>query len=158
MTEYDPLQNPRFQTHRFQRCARCCSMHAYSNVSYLAMDTQRCTCLAEYDPLEPNRRAVKAKVGHLRDPCSRVLDKRAQENGLLADEGKTGRRFSEITAVWMLHAYLVLSGSLLLLFLLFSSSWVVDQLSWWWPRKSCFYALEEGAGGRTGRKGRTVGI
>ncbi|CAN0504505.1 unnamed protein product, partial [Ectocarpus sp. 8 AP-2014] len=42
---------------------------------------------SEYDPLEPNRRAVKAKVGHLRDPCSRVLDKRAQENGLLADEG-----------------------------------------------------------------------
>ncbi|CAB1107316.1 unnamed protein product [Ectocarpus sp. CCAP 1310/34] len=45
---------------------------------------------SEYDPLEPNRRAVKAKVGHLRDPCSRVLDKRAQENGLLADEGVGG--------------------------------------------------------------------
>lgn len=42
----------------------------------------------EYDPLEPNRRAVKARVGRLRDPCSRVLDKRAEENGLLADKGE----------------------------------------------------------------------
>ncbi|CAN0035966.1 unnamed protein product [Pylaiella littoralis] len=41
---------------------------------------------SEYDPLEPNRRAIKAKVGRLRDPCSRVLDKRAEENGL-GDKG-----------------------------------------------------------------------
>lgn len=44
----------------------------------------------EYDPLEPNRRAVKAKVGRLCDPCSRVLDKRAEENGMLVDKGKGG--------------------------------------------------------------------
>eukprot|EP00903_Cladosiphon_okamuranus_P022456 g20655.t1 len=42
---------------------------------------------SEYDPLEPNRRAVKARVGRLRDPCSRVLDKRAEENGLLVGKG-----------------------------------------------------------------------
>eukprot|EP00752_Nemacystus_decipiens_P010646 g9482.t1 len=45
---------------------------------------------SEYDPLEPNRRAVKARVGRLRDPCSRVLDKRAEENGLLVDKGAGG--------------------------------------------------------------------
>lgn len=44
--------------------------------------------MAEYDPLEPNRQAVKARVGRLRDPCSRVLDKRAEENGLLVDKGE----------------------------------------------------------------------
>lgn len=43
----------------------------------------------EYDPLEPNRRAIKARVGRLRDPCSRVLEKRAEENGLLSEEGET---------------------------------------------------------------------
>lgn len=43
---------------------------------------------AEYDPLEPNRRAIKARVGRLRDPCRRVLDKRAEENSLLSDEGE----------------------------------------------------------------------
>lgn len=41
----------------------------------------------EYDPLEPNRRAVKARVGRLRDPCNRVLSKRAQENSLLSEKG-----------------------------------------------------------------------
>lgn len=46
---------------------------------------------SEYDPLEPNRRAVTAKVGRLRDPCSRVLDKRAEENGLLGDKGEGAR-------------------------------------------------------------------
>ena len=48
----------------------------------------RLLCLAEYDPLEPNRRAVKARVARLRDPCSRVLDKRAEENGLLVGKGE----------------------------------------------------------------------
>lgn len=43
---------------------------------------------AEYDPLEPNRRAIKARVDRLRDPCSRVLDKRAEENGMLSNEGE----------------------------------------------------------------------
>lgn len=42
----------------------------------------------EYDPLEPNRRAIKARVDRLRDPCSRVLDKRDEENGLLSNEGE----------------------------------------------------------------------
>lgn len=42
----------------------------------------------EYDPLEPNRRAIKAKVGRLRDPCSRVLDKRAEENGMQVENGE----------------------------------------------------------------------
>lgn len=42
----------------------------------------------EYDPLEPNRRAIKARVGRLRDPCSRVLDKRVEENSLLLEEGE----------------------------------------------------------------------
>ncbi|CAN0518686.1 unnamed protein product, partial [Scytosiphon promiscuus] len=41
----------------------------------------------EYDPLEPNRRAIKAQVHRLHDPCSRVLDKRAEENGILSAEG-----------------------------------------------------------------------
>ncbi|CAM9351671.1 unnamed protein product [Scytosiphon promiscuus] len=45
---------------------------------------------SEYDPLEPNRRAIKAKVGRLRDPCSRVLDKRAEEDGLLVDRSTGG--------------------------------------------------------------------
>lgn len=44
---------------------------------------------AEYDPLEPNRRSIKARVTQLCDPCSRVLDKRVEENALLsAGEGK----------------------------------------------------------------------
>lgn len=47
---------------------------------------------AEYDPLEPNRRAIKARVDRLRDPCSRVLDKRAEENGLLSNEGECSIR------------------------------------------------------------------
>ncbi|CAM9295211.1 unnamed protein product, partial [Discosporangium mesarthrocarpum] len=42
---------------------------------------------SEYDPLEPNRRAIKACVGKLHNPCSRVLDKRSEENSLLATEG-----------------------------------------------------------------------
>ncbi|CAM9913112.1 unnamed protein product, partial [Choristocarpus tenellus] len=42
---------------------------------------------SEYDPLEPNRQAIKVHVGVLRNPCSRVLDKRAEENNLLAAEG-----------------------------------------------------------------------
>lgn len=45
------------------------------------------TC-QEYDPLEPNRRAIKAQVHRLHNPCSRVLDKRAEENGILSAEGE----------------------------------------------------------------------
>lgn len=46
------------------------------------------TC-KEYDPLEPNRRAIKAQVHRLHNPCSRVLDKRAEENEILSTEGET---------------------------------------------------------------------
>lgn len=46
---------------------------------------------SEYDPLEPNRRSIKARVTQLCDPCSRVLDKRVEENALLsAGEGVSG--------------------------------------------------------------------
>ncbi|CAM9673937.1 unnamed protein product [Laminaria digitata] len=45
---------------------------------------------SEYDPLEPNRRAIKAQVRRLHNPCSRVLDKRAEENGILAAEAGAG--------------------------------------------------------------------
>lgn len=39
--------------------------------------------------MEPNRRAIIARVGNLRDPCSRVLQKRLEENALLSvDEGE----------------------------------------------------------------------
>lgn len=45
--------------------------------------------VSEYDPLEPNRRAIKARLGNLCDPCIRVLAKRDEEKKLLAGEGKS---------------------------------------------------------------------
>lgn len=62
-------------------------------------------CLSEYDPLEPNRRAVKARVGRLPDPCSRVLDKRAEENGLLVDKGELCLPFRQQTWCFFLGSF-----------------------------------------------------
>eukprot|EP00904_Undaria_pinnatifida_P002932 jgi/Undpi1/1263/HiC_scaffold_11.g04655.m1 len=45
---------------------------------------------SEYDPLAPNRRAIKAQVRRLQNPCRRVLDKRAEENGILAADDGAG--------------------------------------------------------------------
>ncbi|CAN0027289.1 unnamed protein product [Ascophyllum nodosum] len=41
---------------------------------------------SEYDPLEPNRNAIKVRVSRLRNPCRRVLDKRAEENCMMSGE------------------------------------------------------------------------
>lgn len=41
---------------------------------------------SEYDPLEPNRHCIKVDGRQLHDPCSRVLEKTREENGMLAGE------------------------------------------------------------------------
>lgn len=49
---------------------------------------------SEYDPLEPNRRAVKARVGTLEDPVKMVLNKHEQERNMLTSGGKSSWRSS----------------------------------------------------------------
>jgi len=39
---------------------------------------------SEYDPLEPNRRAIKVSAADVQDPCRRVVDKNLEEAGMLA--------------------------------------------------------------------------
>ncbi|CAM9490731.1 unnamed protein product, partial [Chrysoparadoxa australica] len=45
---------------------------------------------SEYDPLAPNREAIKATVHSLCDPTTRVLDKYAEENMALEGKGEAG--------------------------------------------------------------------
>lgn len=45
---------------------------------------------SEYDPLEPNRRSIKAKTGTLKDPTLMLLRKAEDEAGMLGDDkGRT---------------------------------------------------------------------
>ena len=49
---------------------------------------------SEYDPLEPNRRAIKADTGRLKDPTLMILQKHDDESGMLAkrkEKKKYGR-------------------------------------------------------------------
>ena len=47
---------------------------------------------SEYDPLEPNRRAIKAKPGKMNDPTLHILQKTIDESALLdPDFGKKGK-------------------------------------------------------------------
>ncbi|CAM9103694.1 unnamed protein product, partial [Phaeothamnion confervicola] len=39
---------------------------------------------SEYDPFAPNRHAIKAGIRGLKNPCARVLEKAAEEKGLLS--------------------------------------------------------------------------
>lgn len=44
---------------------------------------------SEYDPLEPNRRAIKAKTGKMKDPTLMILQKHEDESGTLVTKKKT---------------------------------------------------------------------
>ena len=41
---------------------------------------------SEYDPLEPNRRSIKAKTGRLKDPTLMILQKHDDESGMLVSK------------------------------------------------------------------------
>lgn len=60
---------------------------------------------SEYDPLEPNRRAIKAKTGKLKDPTLHILQKTVDEMVMLdPDYGKSseniGGRYTLPTEMW----------------------------------------------------------
>lgn len=44
---------------------------------------------SEYDPLEPNRRAIKAQTGKMKDPTLMILQKHEDESGTLHGKKKT---------------------------------------------------------------------
>lgn len=44
---------------------------------------------SEYDPLEPNRRSIKAQTGKMKDPTLMILQKHEDENGTLVKKKKT---------------------------------------------------------------------
>lgn len=52
---------------------------------------------SEYDPLEPNRRAIKANTGKLRDPTLHVLQKTIDEMEMLDPEYKSGEKGGRYT-------------------------------------------------------------
>ena len=60
---------------------------------------------SEYDPLEPNRRAIKAKTGKLKDPTLHILQKTVDEMVMLdPDYGKSGEnrggKYTLPTEMW----------------------------------------------------------
>lgn len=61
---------------------------------------------SEYDPLEPNRRAIKASTGKLRDPTLHILQKAVDEMAMLdPDSGKSsadtrGGKYTLPTEMW----------------------------------------------------------
>jgi hypothetical protein len=60
---------------------------------------------SEYDPLEPNRRAIKASTGKLKDPTLHILQKTVDEMVMLDPEfGKTGEnrggKYTLPTEMW----------------------------------------------------------
>lgn len=60
---------------------------------------------SEYDPLEPNRRAIKAKPGKLKDPTLHILQKTIDEHVMLDPEylktkSNTGGKYTLPTEMW----------------------------------------------------------
>jgi hypothetical protein len=60
---------------------------------------------SEYDPLEPNRRAIKARTGKLKDPTLHILQKTVDEMVMLdPDYGKSGEnrggKYTLPTEMW----------------------------------------------------------
>lgn len=47
---------------------------------------------SEYDPLEPNRRCIKAKTGYLKDPVKIDAQKAAAESSMLGTKGKVAKQ------------------------------------------------------------------